>query len=612
MDLVRVVNIALQNVKLFLRDSLASVLRFSVMEHPARKDTFKRLLGYILPYKRIVLMGFLSMILMACCQLIPPLIIGNIIDDLQERMFERISRHLVLLLSLMAGEGVFGGLRNRLMHIAGEWFVLQIRKDAYEALQRLSLSYFEKNTTGDIMSRLSGDVESLENMLVHGTDDILVNLFRFFGIAGLLIYIDWRLAFAVAIPAPLIGVSVYYFGKWIRKRYREVRDELGELNTKLQDNISGIRVIQAFAMEPKEYDLFSEKSTRYAQKRVQLIKVWTFFYPAIEFMAGLGLIIVIAVGARLIQLGNMTPGQMVAAFAYVMQFYGPIRSLSRINEIIQRALASAERVFEIMDATPDVLDAENAESIEDMQGWIRFDQVYFQYASGGEVLSGVTFEACPGECVALVGRSGAGKTSIINLVPRFYDPVKGQVSIDGHDLRFLKKSSIRQNIALVLQDTFLFNATVRENIAYARPDASEEEILSVSKAARAHEFVTQMPQGYETQIGERGVKLSGGQKQRLAIARALLADPRILILDEATSSVDTESEWLIHEALETLIQGRTTLIIAHRLSTVQKADKILVLEEGIVVQEGRHKELLAVEGPYARMCQMQFALTEVG
>jgi len=577
-----------------------------------RKKTFQRLLAYILPYKRIVLAGFFFMVLMACCQLAPPLVIGHLIDDLQARVFGRISLQMACLLVLMAGEGLFGGLRNRLMHIAGEWFVLKIRKDAYEALQRLSLSYFERSTTGDIMSRLSGDVEVLENMLVHGTDDIIVNLFRFFGIAGLLVYLDWRLALAVAVPAPVIGVSVYWFGKWIRKRYREVRDELGELNAKLQDNISGIRVIKAFATEEREYEEFSKKSLTYAEKRIRLIKMWTFFYPAIEFVAGVGLLIVIGVGAKLIQAREMTPGEMVAGFAYVMQFYGPIRSLSRINEIVQRALAAAERVFEVMDTVPDVVDTEDAADITEMQGRVWFDEVHFHYATGSEVLSGVSFQASPGTCVALVGHSGAGKTSIINLIPRFYDPVKGTVLIDGQDVRRLKKSSLRRHIAIVLQDTFLFNGTVKENIAYARPEAPEEEIYSVSKAAHAHEFVVQMPEGYDTQIGERGVKLSGGQKQRLAIARALLADPRILILDEATSSVDTESELLIHDALETLIEGRTTFIIAHRLSTVQKADRILVLEEGRVVEEGRHQELLDRGGHYAKMCHMQFALGDLG
>jgi len=569
-------------------------------------SSFRRAWSYARPYRWTIAAGFVCMAIVALAGLVPPLIIGRVVDDLGAGRFDRTGTYVLMLIGLFVAEGLFSGVRNRLMHVAGEWFVLRIRSDAYRSVQRLSLSYFEQNTTGDIMSRLSGDVDAIEDMLVHGTDDILVNAIRFVGITGMLIYLDWRIALAVALPAPFIALGLFTFAKRIRKTYRLVRDQLGDLNAKLQDNITGIRVIKGFAAEGRESELFEGKSLDYANRRISLIRLWTVFYPAMEFLGGLGFVAVIWVGARLIQSGEFSAGDLVATFAYVMQFYGPIHTFSRINETIQRALAAADRVFELMDAQPDVSDREGAHELDRVRGKVEFRNVGFRYASGGEVLRDVSFVAESGECVALVGRSGAGKTSVINLVPRFYDPI-----VDDIDVRDVVSASLRRNVAMVLQDTFLFNGTVRENIAYARPGATDAEIAAAARIANAHEFIEGLESGYDTEIGERGVKLSGGQKQRMSIARAVLADPRILILDEATSSVDTESELLIHEALEKLIQGRTTFIIAHRLSTVQKADKIIVLEEGRIVEEGNHQALLAKGGAYARMCDMQFALAEV-
>lgn len=575
------------------------------------KSTFIRLWTYIFPFRWTMYAGVLCMVMTVITGLASPLVFRNIVDDLTAKGFDKIVGYVLILLGLLVGESFFGGLRSRLMHIAGEWFVLRIRKDAYQAVQRLHLSYFEQEATGDIMSRLSSDVEVMEDMFVHGTDDLLVNALRFFGIAGMLVYLDWRIALAVAIPAPIIAIGMVTFAKRIRKVYRKVRDQLGDLNAKLQDNVSGIRIIKSFATEDREFEQFANQSLDYANRRVQLVKLWTLFYPCVEFLAGLGLIAVVGLGVRLIRTGQLTAGEMVAALAYVMQFYGPIHSLSRINETIQRSLAAADRVFEMMDSLQDVPEAADAVDLTDMKGKVEFRNVRFSYASGGEVLTDVSLKAEPGQVVALVGRSGAGKTSIINLIPRFHDPVAGEVLLDDYDLRALKRHTLRKSIAIVLQDTFLFNGTVQENIVYAKPDATEEEILAASKASHAHEFIEKMAEGYATKIGERGVKLSGGQKQRLSIARALLANPRILILDEATSSVDTESEVLIHEALQQLVKGRTTFIIAHRLSTVQNADIILVMEDGRVVEEGDHNSLLKRGGVYSRMCEMQFALNQV-
>jgi len=566
---------------------------------------------YIRPYRVPVTAGVICMVIVTACRLTPPLLIGGITDALVAARFGDIPGYVTAVAAVLAGECLFGGVRNRLMHVAGEWFVFGIRADAYKAAQRLSISYFEQNTTGDTMSRLSGDVDAIEDALVHGTDHVIVNVLTFFGIAGILIWLDWRIALAVAAPAPLIAAGMFTFAKRIRRTYREVRDQLGELNAKLQDNISGIRVIKAFSAEGREYDSFSAKSRDYTDRRIRLVKLWTLFYPTMEFAAGMGYVSVVLVGSWLMQNTSFSVGNLVTTMAYVMMFYGPIRTFARINEVIQRALAAGDRVFELMDAQPDVKNREGAIDMGQARGKVELRGVDFHYATGGEVLTDVSVVAEPGQCVALVGRSGAGKTSIINLIPRFYDPIKGAVLVDDVDVRDVTCASLRKNVALVLQDTFLFNATVRDNVAYARPGATDEEIVAAARAANAHEFILELEHGYDTEVGERGVKLSGGQKQRMSIARALLADPRILILDEATSSVDTESETLIHQALDELIKGRTTFIIAHRLSTVQKADKIVVLDGGKVVEEGDHATLLARSGVYTRMCNMQFALAEV-
>jgi len=580
--------------------------------HPPRHASFRKALAYMRSYRWQVAAAVACMVLVVPFQLAPPLLIGRLIDAFGTLSPAQLSMFPLAFLGLIIGEAVLSGVRNRIMHIAGQRFVLGIRKDAYAATQRLSIAYYEDTTTGDMMARLSGDVEQIETMLVHGTDDIVVNSLRLVGVVGVLFWLDWRIALAAAVPVPFIAVGMLTFAKWIRKAYRQVRDMFGELNAKLQENVTGIRVIRAFCTEEREYDEFAAKSDEYAQRNIRLIRMWTLFYPTMEFVAGVGFVTVLYVGIGLINAGLATKGELVATFGYVMQFYGPVHALSRINETIQRALASSDRVFELMTAQPDV--AERAEAVEPAQlrGKVEFRGVHFRYSSGGAVLSGVNIVAEPGQCIALVGRSGAGKTSIISLIPRFYDPVEGAVLIDGIDARELKVNWLRKQTAMVLQETFLFNSSVRENIAYARPEATDEEVIAAARAANAQEFIETLRDGYDTVVGERGVKLSGGQKQRLAIARALLADPRILILDEATSSVDTESEVLIHEALRHLIEGRTTFIIAHRLSTVQRADKIVVLEDGVVVEEGTHSDLLARGGLYSKMCEMQFALGDLG
>ncbi|MBT8363357.1 MAG: ABC transporter ATP-binding protein/permease, partial [Deltaproteobacteria bacterium] len=380
---------------------------------------------------------------------------------------------------------------------------------------------------------------------------------------------------------------------------------------KLQDNLSGIRVIQAFAREDLEYKRFSRESERYYQARVKGIRYWSIFFPAIRFFGAMGTVIVLGVGSIMVVNGQLTLGTLVAFLAYIATIYDPINRLTEVDNIFQEAIAAGERIFELLDEVTEVKDAPNAIDLPAIQGELIFDQVHFRYGEGDQVLHAINFTMAPGEMVALVGPSGAGKTSIANLICRFYDPFKGHVSVDSYDLRNIKLSSLRRQVAVVLQDSFLFNNTIAENLYYGKPDATEDELIAAARAANAHEFIMQLPDGYDTEIGERGVRLSGGQKQRLALARAILADPRILILDEATSSVDAEAEYLIQQALERVLKGRTALVIAHRLSTIRNADKIIVLDRGRIAEIGNHEDLMQRGGLYNQLYQRQMEMATV-
>jgi ABC-type multidrug transport system fused ATPase/permease subunit len=458
------------------------------------------------------------------------------------------------------------------------------------------------------MSRVTNDLSALEHFVTHGSALTAVDLIRLIGGSIILLVLDWRLAALVLIPVPILAIALRHYNTKIRPVYRSVRARLGDINAKLQDNLSGIRVIQAFAREEMEHQRFKTESERYYRARVKGIRYWSVFFPAIRFLGAMGSVIVLGVGAVMVVKGEMTLGTLVAFLSYTTSFYEPINRLTEVDNIFQEAIAAGERFFEILDETTEVKDAPDAIDLPTIQGKMVFDEVTFRYGTGDKVLHDIAFKMAPGEMVALVGPSGAGKTSIANLICRFYDPNQGRITVDGHDLRRIKLSSLRQQVAVVLQDSFLFNNSVVENLLYGQPDATREELIQAAKAANAHNFIMQLPEGYDTEIGERGVKLSGGQKQRLALARAILADPRILILDEATSSVDAEAEFLIQQALERVLEGRTSLVIAHRLSTVRNADKIIVLDQGRIVETGKHEELLQRDGLYSQLYNRQMEI----
>jgi ABC-type multidrug transport system fused ATPase/permease subunit len=573
-------------------------------------QVLKRLFRFLTPYWRTLLVSAVLLVGRAGVELLPPLFQRAIVDEvIGARELAKLGVFVGALLGVYALTQVIDAGDMFIRHALGERFILDLRVRMYAYLQRLSLSFFERTSTGELMSRVTNDVSALESFVTHGSALTAVDLLRLTGGAAILFVLDARLALLVLLPVPVLAISLRTFNKRIRPVYRRVRARLGDINARLQDSLSGIQVVQAFAQEEQQLARFASESENYYHARVEGIRYWATFFPAMRFVASMGMIIVLGVGATMVVHGQLSLGTLVAFLSYIASFYEPINRLTDVDNIFQEAIAAGERILELLDETAEIEDAPHAVDLPPLQGSVVFEDVHFRYGSGEEVLHDVDFGMAPGEVVALVGPSGAGKTSIANLLCRFYDPIHGQITVDGYDLRDVRLASLRRQVAVVLQDTFLFNTSIRENLLYGKPDATDEELVAAAQAAYAHEFIQLLPDGYATEIGERGVKLSGGQKQRLALARAILADPRILILDEATSSVDAEAEYLIQRALDSVMQGRTALVIAHRLSTIRNADKIIALEEGRIVEVGDHRELLERGGLYCQLYQRQLELS---
>ena len=572
---------------------------------------FRIVFAYARRYTTALIVTVLSMLLLVGVQLLIPWIIKLLIANITEQASAQASLNLITQLTIVAlivyvARAGLQFLRSYMAHVAGWGVVADVRKHIYEHLQRLSLRFYEDAQTGQLMSRVVNDSDLFEQLIAHAVPDVVVNVLTLIGVSAVLFSLNWRLALLSLVPIPLVVLSLQVYARYVRPAFRERQKELGDLNATLNDNLSGIREIKAFTREESELQRVGVKIDRYRRSLLRALRLMATFQPFVEFTSSLGSIVVIYFGGQLAFKQALSVADLVAFFLYLEMFYQPVRNLSGAWENIQSALAGADRVGDLLEQKPEILDAAGALALtRRAEGAISFRAVSFHYNEGETVLDGIALDIPAQHRVALVGPTGVGKSTLVSLIPRFYDVSAGSITLDGHDIRSLTLESLRRQISIVLQDVFLFHGTVRENILFGRPDASEEEVIAAAKVANAHAFISALPDGYDTLIGERGVKLSGGQKQRLSIARAVLKDAPILILDEATSSVDTETEFLIQQALERLMRGKTTIIIAHRLSTIHNANTIVVLEGKHIREMGMHDELIARDGLYKRLYTVQ-------
>ena len=553
-----------------------------------------RVLSYLKPFRGLAVLTLLFAGLATSLELVPPYLLKIVIDDVIEaKRPDLLWWVLGALLAAYLLRNICSSLRVRFNNSLEQKAVHTLRTEVFGALQRLSLNYFENRSTGEIMSRVTSDTEHVERIFVDGLEGLLTASLTLVGITTMLFVLNWKLALLSTVPIPILVVSASWFTRRVHGYYHDIRKTGANLNAYLQDALSGIKETIGFGQHEYERGRFGRLSQEYSTSNLRAMFLWSLYWPGMVFVGSLGTLLIVWYGAGEVLSGRLSVGELVMFLSYLTLFYTPINQIHSVNQMLQHALAAGERVFEILDATPEVQDRPGAtRPAERLRGLVEFRNVSFGYRDGVSVLSDINLTVRAGERIALVGPSGAGKSSLIKLLLRFYDVKSGRLLIDGYDVRDLPLAFLRSQIGLVQQEPFLFNGTVRENIVYSDRTADQPRIEAAARAARAHEFIMELPEGYDTWIGERGVKLSVGQKQRLSIARVLLKDPPIVIFDEATSNIDTENEQKIREAIHELTLGRTTFVIAHRLATLHDVDRIVVVEKGRIVEEGAHEDLM--------------------
>ncbi|MBQ7479450.1 MAG: ABC transporter ATP-binding protein [Selenomonadaceae bacterium] len=571
---------------------------------------YKRLLAYMRPYLHRLLLAIVFIVLAASANLYLPWIIKDMIDDVlaakDMMMLNVISVSIVVVFFF---RGIFYYGQSYLVSYIGQRVVIDVREVLFRKFQRMPISYFDRHQTGETMSYLTNDVNAMQSALVDSLIELVTEGAILIGSLVMMVYLDWKLSLLTLVVIPLVGQAMKIFGRKIKVTGTVIQERLADITSLLQESISSIRIVKSFVREDYEIERFCKQNDLNFQAAMKNVQLTSLLTPTVEFLAAVAVTFIVWFGGYEVVNGEITAGALVAFLTYAVNLANPVKRLSRVYGNIQKAMAAVDRVFAVIDLEETVSNKPGAVALPVTQGHVTVKDITFSYKDGVPALQDVSLEAKPGQMIAFVGPSGAGKSTIANLIPRFYDVTEGEILIDGHDIRDVTVESLRQQIGIVPQETTLFSNTVRENIRYGRLDATDEEVVAAAKAANADVFIRELPKGYDTQIGERGLNLSGGQRQRISIARAILKNPRILILDEATSALDTESEKIVQAALDKLMLGRTSFVIAHRLSTIFEADQIYVIDGGQIREHGTHEELLAKGGLYSNLYHIQFSKT---
>ncbi|MBP8613851.1 MAG: ABC transporter ATP-binding protein [Firmicutes bacterium] len=571
-----------------------------------------RLLKFAAPYWKRYVLAFIFLLAISGLTLLQPMVIRWVVDDvLATESYDLLIYGAVAIFGVAALKGVIQYLQRFNMAYAGQKVVFDIRNTLYKHLQQLSYSFYDQTQTGQIMSRVTSDVDAAQRFLSNGAIQIISNAVSFFATLILMLSLNWQLTLVAMVTVPVLAWRVQVYATKVRPMFTDIQQQVAVVNTRIQENISGQRVVKAFARKQYEMEKFERDNKELLQRSIRAERLSAINWSLMRLLTEMSLAIILWYGGRQVISTELTLGTLMSFNMLLGQLLGPIRMLGWQVSMVQRTIASGERIFEILDTQADVRDKPGAKPIGKIEGRVTFENVSFAYDGVNMVLKNINLDVSPGETVAILGGTGSGKTTLINLIPRFYDVTEGRILIDGMDIRDVTVESLRRQIGIVTQETFLFSASLRDNIAYGKPEATDHEIMEAAKAAHIHDFIMSLPDGYDTIIGERGVGLSGGQKQRVAIARALLMDARILLLDESTSSVDVETEMQIQQAFSRLLKDRTAFIIAQRLSTVRDADRVIVLDNGRIAEEGTHEELLQLGGIYTAIYNLQFRPQEI-